>query len=257
MKKIALIMALIMALLLAACGNSAEVATQETEAPVETQAPQEEEVVEEEAAPAEATVDVGAEYPVSTQWAEYAIMPYYFEETDETVDIVVSTNEDHDTFEVHFTFFGDEQKMTFTNNNGTLEVLDDLSGFMTKDVEKLNAAIAEITEWTAVPAEGAAVAEETVDVGAEYPVSTQWAEYAIMPYYFEETDETVEIVVSTNEAHDTFEVHFTFFGDEQKMTFTNNNGTLEVLDDLSGFMTKDVEKLNTAIGEITEWTAVG
>ena len=37
-------------------------------------------------------VDVGGPYPATTNWDEYVITPYYFAETDETLDMLIETN---------------------------------------------------------------------------------------------------------------------------------------------------------------------
>jgi predicted membrane-bound mannosyltransferase len=167
-KKLVPIMTLALGITLAACGNSANsvdssadvsapetpaasetatIETEKTETPAasETTASETEAPVQEAAAGSE--VEVGGPYPANTAWDEYVVTEYYFEETDEDVTMTIQTNTAHDTFDMQFDFFGDKQQITFHSDN-TVDY--DLSGFMTKDVEKLNAFVAEITDWAPI-----------------------------------------------------------------------------------------------------------
>ncbi len=160
MKKLTVALVLAMMMSLAACGSTetasttetaaTETVAEETEAVEETE---EEETSEEETTEAEETadvveVDVNGPYPATTDWDEYAIVDYYFAETDETVDMLVETNTAHDEYTVLFDFFGDKQQMTFTSD---LTVEYDLTGFIGKDVEAIYTYIQEnVTEWTPI-----------------------------------------------------------------------------------------------------------
>ena len=112
-------------------------------------------------------------------------------------------------------------------------------------------------EETAEPTETSAAASEEVDVGGPYPATTDWDEYVVVEYYFEETDETVPMLIETNADHTRFNTLFDFFGDKQEMSFSVNGEELTVEDDLTGFIGKDVEKIYTFIQEnVTEWTPI-
>ena len=112
-------------------------------------------------------------------------------------------------------------------------------------------------EATAVPEEPATAAEE-VDVGGPYPATTDWDEYVVTDYYFESTDETVSMLIETNTAHNKFNCLFDFYGDKQEMTYSVDGENLTVEYDLTGFIGKDVEKINTFINEnVTEWQQIG
>lgn len=97
-----------------------------------------------------AETEVGGAYPVPAGYAEYQLLDYYFAETDETIQLVVATNADHTEYDVHFEFFGDEQQLDYTYEDGTVTVTNDLSGFITKDAEAINAAIQESDNWTSL-----------------------------------------------------------------------------------------------------------
>ena len=104
---------------------------------------------------------------------------------------------------------------------------------------------------------GAAYAED-VEVGGPYPASTDWDEYVVTEYYFEETDEDVEMLIETNAAHDKFAVLFDFFGDKQEMHFSVNGEELTVDYDLTKFIGKDVKAIYAFIQEnVTDWAAIG
>jgi len=94
--------------------------------------------------------EVGGAYPVPAGYAEYQLLDYYFAETDQTIQLVVSTNADHTEYDVHFDFFGDEQQLDYTYKDGTCTVTNDLTGFIAKDVEAINAAIQESDNWTSL-----------------------------------------------------------------------------------------------------------
>lgn len=117
-----------------------------------------------------------------------------------------------------------------------------------------------VTEWTPISAgaeAGSAAAGEEVDVGGPYPATTDWDEYVVVEYYFEETDETVPMLIETNADHTRFNTLFDFFGDKQEMSFSVNGEELTVEDDLTGFIGKDVEKIYTFIQEnVTEWAPI-
>ena len=266
-KMMLLALVLVVALFVSACGGSsstnsdtttAEPAATETEAPAEKN---DASASTEAAATAETAgdaveVDVGGPYPATTNWDEYVITPYYFAETDETLDMLIETNEAHDKFEVLFTFFGDKQDMAFSVNGDELTVDSDLTGFIGKDVQNIYTFIQEnITSWNKI---GAAAEVVEVDVGGPFPATTNWDEYVVVPYYFEETDENVDMLIETNKAHDKFEVLFNFFGDKQDMAFSVNGDELTVDSDLTGFIGKDVQKIYTFIQEnITDWNTIG
>ena len=98
---------------------------------------------------------------------------------------------------------------------------------------------------------------EEVDVGGPFPATTDWDEYVVTPYYFEETDEDVSMLIETNSAHDKFDVLFNFFGDKQDMAFSVNGSDLTVDHDLTGFIGKDVKKIYSFIQEnITDWNNI-
>ena len=117
--------------------------------------------------------------------------------------------------------------------------------------------VASESEETAEPTEAPAAAGEEVDVGGPYPATTDWDEYTLVEYYFEETDETVPMLIETNADHTRFNTLFDFFGDKQEMSFSVNGEELTVEDDLTGFIGKDVEKIYTFIQEtVTEWAPI-
>ena len=127
----------------------------------------------------------------------------------------------------------------------------------TSDTEPATPAETDNTPADTAPAETSGEAAED-DVGGPYPATTNWDEYVITPYYFAETDETLDMLIETNEAHDKFEVLFTFFGDKQDMAFSVNGDELTVDSDLTGFIGKDVQKIYTFIQEnITDWNTIG
>jgi hypothetical protein len=264
-KKIVLILTMTMSIGLVACGSSTS-STTETSSTVESVAVETQvaEVSETEASTVETEVsestsgeaeeiEVGGPYPASTAWDEYAVVDYHFDETDEDVTMTVQANTAHDTFDMQFDFFGDKQQITFHSDN-TVDY--DMTGFMTKDVEKLNTFVEEITDWTSIDKAGASMSvnEATeVEVGGPYPASTAWDEYAVVDYHFDETDEDVTMTVQANTAHDTFDMQFDFFGDKQQITFHSD----ETVDyDMTGFMTKDVKKLIAFTSEITDWAPI-
>ena len=112
-------------------------------------------------------------------------------------------------------------------------------------------------EETAEPAETSAAAGEEVDVGGPYPATTDWDEYALVEYYFEETDETVPMLIETNADHTRFNTQFDFFGEKQEMTFSVDGEELVVEYDLTGFIGKATEEFYTFIQEnVTEWTPI-
>lgn len=96
------------------------------------------------------TVDVGGDYPVSTKYAEYQLLDYYFAETDETLKMVISRTTDGAEYDVHFTFFGEEQDLQFTVKDNAPTVTFDKTGFITKDIVNVYAAIQESDNWTAI-----------------------------------------------------------------------------------------------------------
>lgn len=96
------------------------------------------------------TVDVGGDYPVSTKYDEYQLVDYYFGETDQTIKMVVSRTTDAAEYDVHFTFFNDEQELQFTVKDNVPTATFDKSGFITKDIENIYKAIQESNNWTAV-----------------------------------------------------------------------------------------------------------
>ena len=169
MKKIlAMLLLAAMMLALAACGSTAPAentssaenttTTEEDSSAKEDAAPAEEATPAEAAAPAEepapsdvTEIDVGGPYPATTDWDEYALVQYYFAETDQDVDMLIETNSAHDKFNTLFDFFGDKQEMSFSVNNGELSVDYDLTGFIGKDVEAIYAFITEnVTEWSTI-----------------------------------------------------------------------------------------------------------
>ena len=269
-KKTLMVLALAAMMALSACGASQSESTtsaaSEDSAPasaVTEATPEPEETAEsaETSAAAGEEVDVGGPYPATTDWDEYVVVDYYFEETDETVPMLIETNADHTRFNTLFDFFGDKQEMSFSVNGDELTVENDLTGFIGKDVEKIYTFIQEnVTEWTPIAAgaeAGSATAGEEVDVGGPYPATTDWDEYVVVEYYFEETDETVPMLIETNADHTRFNTLFDFFGDKQEMTFSVNGDELTVENDLTGFIGKDVEKIYTFIQEnVTEWTPI-
>ena len=95
--------------------------------------------------------------------------------------------------------------------------------------------VASESEETAEPTEAPAAAGEEVDVGGPYPATTDWDEYVVVDYYFEETDETVPMLIETNADHTRFNTLFDFFGDKQEMSFSVNGDELTVENDLSFF----------------------
>ena len=191
-------------------------------------------------------IDVGGPYPATTDWDEYSVTEYYFAETDETVDMLVETNSDHNKFAVLFDFFGDKQEMRFSVNGDALTVDYDLTGFIGKDVKAIYAFIQEkVTEWKPIGEEKV----KEVDVGGPYPATTDWDEYLVAEYYFAETDENVDMLIETNSAHDKFAVLFDFFGDKQEMRFSVNGDALTVDYDLTGFIGKDVKAIYAFIQE--------
>lgn len=272
-KNVLLPVAVAAAVMLSACGasNSTEPAASSeavSSSAVESEAASAvEEKPEATEAPAPAAesvaeeVDVGGPYPATTDWDEYAVVDYYFEETDETVPMLIETNADHTKYNTLFDFFGDKQEMSFSVNGDELTVENDLTGFIGKDVEKISTFINEnVTDWAPISADGAAAtaaAGDEVDVGGPYPATTNWDEYTVVDYYFAETDETVPMLIETNADHTKFETLFGFFGDKQDMSFSVNGDDLTVDDDLTGFIGKDVEKIYTFIQEnVTEWTPI-
>ena len=272
-KNVLLPVAVAAAVMLSACGasNSTEPAASSeavSSSAVESEAASAvEEKPEATEAPAPAAesvaeeVDVGGPYPATTDWDEYAVVDYYFEETDETVPMLIETNADHTKYNTLFDFFGDKQEMSFSVNGDELTVENDLTGFIGKDVEKISTFINEnVTDWAPISADGAAAtaaAGDEVDVGGPYPATTNWDEYTVVDYYFAETDETVPMLIETNADHTKFETLFDFFGDKQDMSFSVNGDDLTVDDDLIGFIGKDVEKIYTFIQEnVTEWTPI-
>ena len=260
-KKTLMVLALAATMVLSACGASQSESTtsaaseDSASASATTEvASESEETAEPTEAPAAAgeEVDVGGPYPATTDWDEYTLVEYYFEETDETVPMLIETNADHTRFNTLFDFFGDKQEMSFSVNGDELTVENDLTGFIGKDVEKIYTFIQEnVTEWTPISA------GEEVDVGGPYPATTDWDEYVVVEYYFEETDETVPMLIETNADHTRFNTLFDFFGDKQEMTFSVNGEELTVDYDLTGFIGKDVEKIYTFIQEnVTEWAPI-
>lgn len=158
-KKTMMALALAAAMVLSACGASPSESTSSASedsasAPAVTEAtPEPEETAEPTDPPAAAgeEVDVGGPYPATTDWDEYVVVEYYFEETDETVPMLIETNADHTRFNTLFDFFGDKQEMSFSVNGEELTVENDLTGFIGKDVEKIYTFIQEnVTEWTPI-----------------------------------------------------------------------------------------------------------
>lgn len=268
-KKTLMVLALAAMMALSACGASQSESTtsaaSEDSAPasaVTEATPEPEETAEpaETSAVAGEEVDVGGPYPATTDWDEYALVEYYFEETDETVPMLIETNADHTRFNTLFDFFGEKQEMTFSVDGEELVVEYDLTGFIGKATEEFYTFIQEnVTEWTPISAgaETGSTAGEEVDVGGPYPATTDWDEYVVVDYYFEETDETVPMLIETNADHTRFNTLFDFFGDKQEMSFSVNGDELTVENDLTGFIGKDVEKIYTFIQEnVTEWTPI-
>lgn len=269
-KKTLMVLALAATMVLSACGASQSESTtsaaseDSASASAATEvASESEETAEPTEAPAAAgeEVDVGGPYPATTDWDEYTLVEYYFEETDETVPMLIETNADHTRFNTLFDFFGEKQEMTFSVDGEELVVEYDLTGFIGKATEEFYTFIQEnVTEWTPIAAgaeAGGAAAGEEVDVGGPYPATTDWDEYVVVEYYFEETDETVPMLIETNADHTRFNTLFDFFGDKQEMSFSVNGEELTVEDDLTGFIGKDVEKIYTFIQEnVTEWTPI-
>ena len=95
-------------------------------------------------------VDVGAEYEVSTEYDEYTVLPHYFAETDQNVDMVVTRDSNGTKYSVQFTFFGDAQQLDFTVSDGTPSATYDKTGFIEKDLENLWAEIKEYSDWTSI-----------------------------------------------------------------------------------------------------------
>ena len=130
------------------CGSSQQ-APAKTEVAAVTDTESKEETKAE--APAEAKlVDIGAEYSVSTEYDEYALVDYHYDETDEDVTWVVSRKADGSAYDVHFTFFGDEQVCDFTVDGDTPTVTFDKSGFITKDIDKMWEVLKAVNDWTAI-----------------------------------------------------------------------------------------------------------
>ena len=199
-------------------------------------------------------VEVGGPYPATTDWDEYAVTEYYFAETDETVNMLVERNSEHNKFAVLFDFFGDKQDMRFSVNGDELTVDYDLTGFIGKDVKAIYAFIQEQeADFAPIPKDEI----KEIDVGGPYPATTDWDEYAVTEYYFAETDEDVDMLVETNSEHNKFAVLFDFFGDKQDMRFSVNGDELTVDYDLTGFIGKDVKAIYSFIQEnITDWAKI-
>ena len=99
-------------------------------------------------------------------------------------------------------------------------------------------------------------AEELVEVGGDFPVSTKYAEYQLVEYYIEEMDETPVMVVARTADGKEYQAHFNFFGDEQLLEFTVDGDTPTVTNDLTGFMAKDIDKIYAIIKDSDNWKSV-
>ncbi len=189
-KKTLMVLALAAMMALSACGASQSESTtsaaSEDSAPasaVTEATPEPEETAEpaETSAAAGEEVDVGGPYPATTDWDEYVVVDYYFEETDETVPMLIETNADHTRFNTLFDFFGEKQEMTFSVDGEELVVEYDLTGFIGKATEEFYNFIQEnVTEGTPMSgdAEASSSAEEEEDVGGDYPAAATWEESA-------------------------------------------------------------------------------
>ena len=69
---------------------------------------------------------------------------------DETPEMVVARTADGSKYQAHFDFFGDEQLLEFTVDGDSVEVTEDLTGFMGKDIDAIYAAIQESDNWQPV-----------------------------------------------------------------------------------------------------------
>lgn len=211
--------------------------------------------------------DTELPYQPKEGFFKYQRVAFEIESMGQTLDIVVSANEEETEFNLQMFFFGGDADIDVSVDGDKYTVTND-GGFFQNEGPMVVKQALEQGEWIEIGAEETIAAEtgdtedskeEKVDFGVEpeFEPNKAYDKYTVLAYTIEAIDTDLVVTISAKEDDSEFEILCNFYGDDQKAVATYDGKEFKVTEDKTGFMAGDAPAILEKALENDKWAKIG
>lgn len=205
--------------------------------------------------------DTELPYQPKEGFFKYQRMDFELESLGQTLDIVVSANEEETEFNLQMFFFGGDADINVSVDGDKYTVTND-GGFFQNEGPMVVKQALEEGNWIEIGAqtdEGKGGEADKVDFGVEpqFEPNKDYDKYTVIEYTIEAIDAELVATISAKEDDSEFEILCNFYGDDQKAVVSYDGKEFKVTEDKTGFMAGDAPAILEKALENDKWAKIG